>query len=523
MKPVRNAIVMMFDTLQHNYIGCYGNTWIKTPNFDRLSRESVLFENAYGNNMPTIPVRRSMLTGRITLHDVGWGPLRPQDITIADLLWGTGIETAMAYNSCPLFNDRNGYARSWAQTKFSHGYDNYFFIHDDLYHYTIDQFFEDPGYLDRIRSQPDGDFLEKATRQEMNGYLRDKQYWLEEDDHAVAVNIHEAIRMIESRDKRHGLMLWIDCWDPHEPIDPPSVWTPDMPCPYDPDYKGCDLWSCPPAIAERIYTEEQLHHLRMLYAEKITLCDKYFGKLIKCVMKEGMEENTLIWFTSDHGYPCGNGEHGHGLLGKCRPWPYEELVHIPLMIKFPGCKAGARIKTFVQDCDCAPTVLDWLGVPIPKNMTGKSLLPLCRGEVEKVRDFAVCGYYSFSWSIITEDWSYIHWLNKMENGTASECAQKIYVGHTHAEEYQNEQKAASSGVNEAYEEYLSQRSIDGAEQWTCTPSSKTDVPDTDELYDRKSDPFQLHNVIDEYPDIASQLMRQLIAYMKELSDFDNIK
>ncbi len=43
----KNAIVLMFDSLQFNYLGCYGNTWIKTPNMDRLAREGVLFENSY--------------------------------------------------------------------------------------------------------------------------------------------------------------------------------------------------------------------------------------------------------------------------------------------------------------------------------------------------------------------------------------------------------------------------------------------------------------------------------------------
>ena len=517
MKPVRNAIVVMFDTLQHNYLGCYGNDWCKTPNMDWFATESVLFENAYGNNMPTIPVRRSMLTRRITLHEVGWGPLRPQDSTIADLAFGTGVDTAMAYNSNPLFTDRNCFARSWATTKFSNGYNNYFFINDDLYRHSVDEYLADPGFLDRLRALPDGDFIEKAVRQEMNGYLRDKQHWKTEEDHPVAVNIREAIRMIEARDRNHSFLLWIDCWDPHEPYDPPSVWDKNMDCPYDPGYKGCDLWVPAAGICGNLYTEEQLHHIRMLYAEKITLVDKYFGVLLDHMRKQGLWENTLMWFTSDHGIPMGEGEWGHGLMGKCRPWPYEELVHIPLIIKYPGCPAGKRIKAFAQDCDCAPTLMDWLGMPIPETMTGHSLLPLCRGEVGKVRDFAVAGYFSFSWSIITEEWSFIHWLDKMENASQASCNQKIYVGHTHAKEYQNQEKGKTAEeVFNAEEEYHSQRSIDGAAQWTCTASARVDVPEGDELYDRKTDPFQLHNVISEYPEVASQLLTQLRTFLKGL-------
>ena len=71
----RNAIFIMLDTLQFNYLGCYGNDWIKTPNIDGLAKESTLFENAYTEGLPTIPCRRAMMTGRYTLPSKGWGPL----------------------------------------------------------------------------------------------------------------------------------------------------------------------------------------------------------------------------------------------------------------------------------------------------------------------------------------------------------------------------------------------------------------------------------------------------------------
>ncbi len=504
-KPIKNAIVMMFDSWQHNYTGCYGNTWIKTPNIDRFAREGVLFENAYGDNMPTLPVRRSMMTGRYTLHDTGWGPLRPEDIVITDLLFGLGIDTAMAYNSIPLFITKGDFARGYAQVRYSRGFDCMHFICDELYHYSADQFLTDPGYLERLRAMPDGAQLEETVRGEMELYLRDKQYWTDESKHTVAITIKDAIELIEERDKTHGFFMWIDCWDPHEPWDPPSVWE-DKPCPYDPDYTGVDMWAPAMSPVKDLYTEEQMHHIRMLFAEKITLCDKYFGQLCDCIRKEGMWENTLLWLTSDHGEPLGNGEHGHGIMCKCRPWPYEELVHIPIIIKAPGLPAGKRVKSFVQGCDCAPTILEWLGGPIPPTMTGKSLLPLCRGEVEKVRDFAIAGYYGFSWSIITEEWSFIHWLDKMDDEDHHDVMNKMYAGLGGTE----------VGESEALKLYEHQRSLDSAAQWTCTPGSRVDVPEGDELYDRKKDPFQLHNVISQHQDVAENMLRTLRTFLSDL-------
>ena len=64
MREIKNAIVVMCDTMQFNYLGCYGTSWIKTPNIDRFATESTLFENCYSEGLPTVPCRRSMLTGR---------------------------------------------------------------------------------------------------------------------------------------------------------------------------------------------------------------------------------------------------------------------------------------------------------------------------------------------------------------------------------------------------------------------------------------------------------------------------
>ena len=520
MREMKNTIVMMFDSWQFNYTGCYGNDWIKTPNFDRFAREGVLFENGYGNNMPTIPVRRSMMTGRFTLPEVGWAPLRPEDTTIADLCWGTGIQTAMAYDPMVMFCMKYGFSRGYAKAIFAYGYTDSHYAKDPLYHLTVDQWYADEGYLDRVKRMPDGDMVLAMNRAEYNHWCRDKQYWKSEEDQTVAVNLMNAIELLERMDRTHPFHLWIDSWDPHEPWDPPSVWEPGMSCPYDPDYKGVDMWLpamgpiVNPETGEHIFTDAQLNHIRMLYAENVTLCDKYFGKLMDAVRRLGYEQNTLIWLTSDHGEPMGEGKDGHGIMTKIRPWPYEELVHIPLIIRYPGCPADKHIKAFVQDCDCAPTLLEWMGLPIPPTMTGKSLLPLMRGEVEKVRDFAIAGYYGFSWSIITDDWSYIHWKNKLD--------------YTQKDE-QTKEYALYNFISEAGEktpeqlEYEQRRSVDGEAQWTCTPGSKAELHSKDELYDRHADPFQLNNVIDEHPEIAAQLKTKLFDFIDDIKEVKNAK
>ena len=85
-----------------------------------------------------------------------------------------------------------------------------------------------------------------------------------------------------------------------------------------------------------------------------------------------------------------------------------------MMMKGPGIPAGKRVTGFTQSCDVAPTVTDWLGIGVPLFAPGQSLLPLAKGEVDKVRDFAIAGYHRYSASIITEDFSFIHWTKQDE-------------------------------------------------------------------------------------------------------------
>ena len=137
-----NAIVLMFDSLQYNYVGCYGNDWIKTPNMDRLAKEGVLFENCYAEGLPTIPVRRAMHTGRYTLPEGGWRALTMEDTTIADLCWGRPIDTALIFD-CPMYRlPKFGYSRGFDKVWFTHGHeaDHYFYEKDPLFLYDPSDF-----------------------------------------------------------------------------------------------------------------------------------------------------------------------------------------------------------------------------------------------------------------------------------------------------------------------------------------------------------------------------------------------
>lgn len=494
-QKVKNVIFIMLDTLQFNYLGCYGNQIVKTPNLDRFARNGILFENAYSEGLPTVPVRRALMTGRYTLPVAGWQPLSHDDTTLTDILWGRDVQTALVYDTPPMRLPKYGYSRGFDYVKFCPGH--------ELDHTTYKATPLDPGMRPIDYTSPtmvydkNGQLIDDASTallEEIDCFLRFRQEWRSEDDNYISVVAREADHWLrEKRIKTRPFMLWIDSFDPHEPWDPPSVWA-NEPCPYDPDYEGNPILLAPWTPVEGRISDREAEHVRALYAENITLVDKQIGKLIDSIKKQGLWDDTLVVITSDHGQPMGKGEHGHGIMRKCRPWPYEELVHVPLLMHIPGLDGGKRIKCFVQNVDIAPTILDALGLLAAEgldsghgfpvydalDMQGQSLLPLVRGEADSIRDHAIAGYFGMSWSIITEDYSYIHWILK-------DASQRDYTS------------TANPGKEKMKDEAM----------WSCTAGAKQEVPDSDELYDRRKDPFQIENIIKKYPQKAEELLRQL--------------
>jgi arylsulfatase A-like enzyme len=517
---IKNVVLIVLDTLGANYVGAYGANWIKTPNIDRLARMGALFENAYSEGLPTIPCRRAMMTGRYTLPSKGWGPLEQDDTTIADILWGKDIQTALIYDTAPMRLPKYGYSRGFDYVRFCYGHE----LDMDRFKDTpLDPSLKAEDFIAKNQVfKENGEFIDPGSKMlltEVEGVLKQRQNWCGDHENWAGVVGREAIRWLEDiRDATKPFFMWMDSFDPHEPWDPPSVWKKE-PCPYDPEWEGPPIVQAPWTDMKGRISEREAQHIRALHAEKVTLADKWVGKVLDKIRSLGLWDDTLIILTSDHGQPMGHGEHGHGIMRKCRPWPYEEVVHVPLIIQMPGGRPGQRIKGFTQSCDIAPTVLDALGClgstdsgsasheavkgASVEDIQGFSLLPLVTGEKERVRDFAIAGYYSNSWSIITGDYSYIHWLNEL-------AAKKGGEGDTDAE------LTKKSGTPGWHVRQMSGKSKTTDDMWTCTPGAEVILPESDELYDRLKDPFQLNNIIHEKPEKGKELLQSLKLFIGEL-------
>ncbi|MDG1872358.1 MAG: sulfatase [Mariniblastus sp.] len=128
------------------------------------------------------------------------------------------------------------------------------------------------------------------------------------------------------------------------------------------------------------------------YAKNYLRCvrgvDDSVGRIMKYLKDNGLEENTIVVYSSDQGFYVGD----HGWYDK--RWMYEESFKMPLIVKWPGnTKPGTRNTNLVQNLDYAETFLEMAGAKVPDDMQGRSLVPLLRGE--EVKDWRTSMYYHF--------------------------------------------------------------------------------------------------------------------------------
>ena len=181
----------------------------------------------------------------------------------------------------------------------------------------------------------------------------------------------------------------------------------------DPNFSGVLVTMPIPGPTEGYMTDEEIRHTMGLYAGKVTMCDKWDGIFFDALKRMGMWDNTLIVFFTDHGEPFGE----HGIICKAKCYPYEELVRLPFMIHHPqGLGSGQVFDQLGQTVDVAPTILDFLGIDAKYlRMQGESLLPIMRGEKEKIRDHAYVGHWNQSVRINDHEWAFIYYMLPRDN------------------------------------------------------------------------------------------------------------
>ena len=367
-----NVVLIVCDTFRRDHVGAYGNPTIRTPNLDALARDSVVFEQHLVSSFPTMPARADILTGRFAYTFMGWEPLPIGIPSLPGLLAGAGYLT-MGVVDTPFF------------IRGAYGYDR--------------------GFDDFIWVRGQGDDTRPHERTDA------RLTWRSESDRLVARTMTAAEDWLE-RHYREPFFLYVDSWDPHEPWDAPEYYT----ALYKPDYDGRLLYPAYGKWREAGLSEDDVATAHATYCGEVTMVDRWVGRLLDKLDVLGLTDNTLVFFTSDHGFFFGE----HGYFGKAEwfhdpgaritaeadvpdwlpeswlltvGWSplYQELTRIPLLVRGPGFDAG-RSHALTTAPDLAPTVLDLLGLQPPADMQGKSFKDVLLDPTGEHRPFVVSSW-----------------------------------------------------------------------------------------------------------------------------------
>jgi len=374
-----NVLWICTDQQRWDTIGSLGNPHVRTPHIDRLANEGVAFLNAFCQSPICTPSRSSFLTGMYpsTVHGCGngndqWAEAAPLVTkTLADSGYRCGLAGKLHLAGCHGRVEPRPADDGYSVFHWSHS-------HKDIWP-------EGHAYADWVRGKG-GDL----------GKMYQEKGYMEPELHQTKFCADKAIEFIEANDDRPWLMS-VNIFDPHAPFDPPPAYrdryeSEAMP---DPLFRESDLeaqkklrgvdFQNKGARPESFQAKEKI----AAYYAMIEQIDDHVGRMLDALERTGQRENTLVIFTSDHGEMLGD----HGLLLKgCRF--YEGLVHVPLIVSWPGAVGeGVRKNALVELTDIAPTLLDYAGLDKGPKMVGRSLRNLLEGDADSHRKHVRCEYY----------------------------------------------------------------------------------------------------------------------------------
>ena len=391
-----NILWICTDQQRHDTIHALGNTHIRTPNMDRLAAEGVAFTRAYCQCPICTPSRASFLTGLYpsTLHVNRNGndhfPADVQLITrrLADAGYDCGLAGKLHLSA----------AHGRVEVRPDDGYRLFEWSH----HPTPEDFWptEQHDYQRWLRGQGvdwdtayDADTVEGWTER---AYSRPG---IAAEYHQTTWCANKAIAFM--REQRDGPWLMsVNPFDPHPPFDPPASYlarmdADNMPLPlFQPeelesqlDFAEIDFQTITPLDP----SSYDARRMVAAYYAQIELIDDQLGRMLDALQESGQRENTIVIFTSDHGEMLGD----HGLQWKgCRF--YEGLVHVPLILSWPGhFREQLRSDALVELTDLVPTLAKAVGIETSPDVQGRSLLPILTGQAapDRFRDFVRSEYH----------------------------------------------------------------------------------------------------------------------------------
>jgi uncharacterized sulfatase len=455
-----NILFCISDDQSWIHTSIAGDPVVKTPNFDRIATEGLLFKNSYANAPSCSPSRAAILTGRNfwELEEGGllFGRLKKKFQIFTELLEQSGYEIAKTGKGYGPANQEFDYTwKNPCGNNWSHMSNNLPYKKD----------------------------------------LDDSEEGISELDYSGNFE-----SFLNARDKSKPFFFWYGCYEPHrdyvyksgesQGLDPTKVKVP----PFLPD-------------------AEEVRHDICDYLFEIEWFDQHLGKVIKILEDRDELKNTLIVVTSDNGMP----------FPRAKATVYEYGVHMPLAIRWAtGIENPGRvIDDFVNHIDFAPTFLDVAGVDIPEKMTGKSMVNIFSsnrsGLVDPERTMTVTGIERHVWArpegkpyprraIHTENLVYIRNYEPKRWPMGDPDFEFPWVGF-----YGDIDAGPTKSVMIKKQKYNSEKNLFNL--------SFGKLP-AEELYNLKEDPAQMKNLSadPEYEWLKEMLRKDMEAYQKKTGD-----
>ena len=372
-----NVLLIIADDLNCD-LGAYKNLIVKTPNIDRLAQRGVLFENAHNQYPLCGPSRASFMTGmysnqtKITKNNMNIRNSIPDVITMGQRFRQQGYQSIRIGkmfhydNPSAIGTSGNDDIYSWDQTVNPYG-------RDKLEEYKINT----------------------LSPRKYGGTLS----WLAADgndnEQTDGIAATEAIKKLDDFvGKDMPFFLAVGFFRPHTPFIAPKKYF-DL---YNreqidiPEISSEYLKTLPDPAVKSIRAKknqinlgkEQAQEIKEAYYATISFVDAQVGRILDHLEATGLDKNTVVIFTSDHGYHL--GEHGHWQ----KQTLFENATRVPLIISTPGLEnKGVTSNSPVELIDIYPTLMDLTDIMTPKHVVGKSLVPIIENVNATVRESAL--------------------------------------------------------------------------------------------------------------------------------------
>ncbi|MDF7823442.1 sulfatase-like hydrolase/transferase [Pontiellaceae bacterium B12227] len=361
-----NLIFIMSDQMRGDAMGCMGSPDARTSRLDEMAAKGTLFERAFSNNPVCAPSRMSMFSGKY-----------PHQVNRLANIKGKTSGYLHYKDSLGDFLKQQGYTTAYIGK--NHTYEK-----DEIQHY---------------------DYLSSFAREPFRKYnAKVPPYWYADtgvprEQCMPKQSTDNAIEFMSKQGGTKPFFMHISYFNPHPPYMAPA----DVTKTYDAEKMTLPEYVEPSLLSQRLADHQKALHYDRISDETLQSTKKYYhaavdwgvdyqvGRLLDALKAQGLDKNTIVVFTADHGDFMGE----YRMVRKAM-YLYDALMHVPMIWCGPGIKEGQRIDNLAQCLDIFPTLADFSGGEPNAELEGRSLKPFLNGESKEEPDYAVVATAAYS-------------------------------------------------------------------------------------------------------------------------------